>query len=234
MVDIAQESFVATSLFFTHVKSDQERAAREWKQTFVDVKRDLDLNYCYRRVMNATTVSQIQSKLWIIEELNNLNIKPDCVALLGGWYGNFLVQLLIDEYDTFLIHNFEIDEDVKSISYKFNKRHKDRKKYKCDILDVMFKTIYEKQSKNRKKFDTIINTSCEHMFHMKRFVDLNGYGLSKPTYVLQSTNSNRYDDHINCVRSAEVLAEQSGLENILYCGSKRLHDDMKRFMVIGD
>ena len=105
MVDIAQESFVATSLFFTHVKSDQERAAREWKQTFVDVKRDLDLNYCYRRVMNATTVSQIQSKLWIIEELNNLNIKPDCEALLGGWYGNFLVQLLIDEYDTFLIHN---------------------------------------------------------------------------------------------------------------------------------
>ena len=64
MVDIAQESFVATSLFFTHVKSDQERAAREWKQTFVDVERDL--NYCYRRVMNATTVSQIQSKLWII------------------------------------------------------------------------------------------------------------------------------------------------------------------------
>ena len=36
------------------------------------------------------------------------------------------------------IENFEIDKDIKNISYKLNKRYKDDKKYKISIKNIMF------------------------------------------------------------------------------------------------
>ena len=57
--------------------------------------------------------------------------------------------------------------------------------------------------------------------------------LSKPLYVLQSTDDDQYDDHINCVSGPEELAEQGGLVHIDYMGSIKLDNGMNRFMVIG-
>ena len=77
----------------------------------------------------------------------------------------------------------------------------------------------------------IINTSCEHMYHMKKFKELN-LALN-PIYILQSTNDTKYDDHINCVNSAEELIKQADLKEIYFSGSKVLDNGMTRFMVIG-
>ena len=52
-------------------------------------------------------------------------------------------------------------------------------------------------------------------------------------YVLQSTDEDKYDDHINCVRDPEELADQSSMSHIYYSGTKTLSNGMKRFMVIG-
>ena len=81
-------------------------------------------------------------------------------------------------------------------------------------------------------FDLIINTSCEHMFPMWKFRELNPQ-LNGSWYVLQSTDDDQYDDHINCVKSPGELADQAQLVDILYSGSKTLSNGMKRFMVIG-
>ena len=54
------------------------------------------------------------------------------------------VPLLLEQGVEF-IYNFEIDEDVKDIAYKFNKEHKDNDRYKCDIVNVMFKPIWRKE-----------------------------------------------------------------------------------------
>ena len=54
-----------------------------------------------------------------------------------------------------------------------------------------------------------------------------------PMYVLQSTDEDKYDDHINCVRDPEELADQSSMSHIYYSGTKTLSNGMKRFMVIG-
>ena len=83
-----------------------------------------------------------------------------------------------------------------------------------------------------KKWDLIINTSCEHMFPMWKFRELNPQ-LKSSWYVLQSTDDDQYDDHINCVKSSEELADQAQLVDILYSGSKILSNGMKRFMVVG-
>lgn len=187
--------------------------------------------YVFKRVLDSMNRSQLESKLWIIQELIKLEIKPKIVAILAGWYSQYIIPLLI-EHGVEFIYNFEIDRDAKDISYKFNKRYKDQEKYQCHITDIMFKEIWRKEE-NYGAFDVLINTSCEHMFPMRRFRELNKNLSGNPIYVLQSTNEDKYEDHINCVSGPEELAEQAELINVVYSGTKVLDNGMKRFMVIG-
>ena len=200
-----------------------------WKNTFLAAQRDSNLIHLYKRVMDAITASQLQSKLWVVNELKEIvgeNIlRPRSIALLGGWYAQFTVELLMAHLKPDLIQNFEFDEDAKNISYRFNKRYRDLEQYRCYVKDIMWEPIDGVQ------YQLIINTSCEHMFTMTRFYSLNKFKIP-PVYVLQSTDDSEWDDHINCVSSAEELIEQSKITEVLYSGEQKLDNGMKRFMVI--
>ena len=200
--------------------------AHDWKNALSSSEP-----YLLKRVLDSMNQSQLESKLWIIQELIKLEIKPKIVAILAGWYSQYIIPLLI-EHGVEFIYNFEIDRDAKDISYKFNKRYKDQEKYQCHITDIMFKEIWRKEE-NYGAFDVLINTSCEHMFPMRRFRELNKNLSGNPIYVLQSTNEDKYEDHINCVSGPEELAEQAELTNVVYSGTKVLDNGMNRFMVIG-
>ena len=69
-----------------------------------------DSPHAFDRVISSINASQLQSKLWIVNELNNLNIHQKSAALLGGWYAHFTVPLLLEQGVEF-VHNFEIDEE---------------------------------------------------------------------------------------------------------------------------
>jgi len=200
--------------------------AHDWKNALSSSEP-----YLLKRVLDSMNRSQLESKLWIIQELIKLEIKPKRVAILAGWYSQYIIPLLI-EHGVEFIYNFEIDRDAKDISYKFNKRYKDQEKYECHITDIMFKEIWRKEE-NYGAFDVLINTSCEHMFPMRRFRELNKNLSGNPIYVLQSTNEDKYEDHINCVSGPEELAEQAEFVDIMYSGTKTLDNGMERFMVIG-
>ena len=197
----------------------------DWKQTLIDVERYYP--HQLKRTLDASTPSQLESKLWVVDELFKLpdSIERLRVALLGGWFANFITPLLIDNLNASMVFNYEIDNDVKEISYKYNKRYKDSNKYQCSIKDIMMKTLEE-------DFDIIINCSCEHMYPMTKFYEWNPE-LQDPLYVLQSTDDDQYDDHINCVGSSEELIEQASIIDVLYSGTKVLSNGMNRFMVIG-
>ena len=231
MVNIAKESIVSTAMFFGYLSNNDIQAAKDWKQAFVDTERHFP--HQERALASATTISQMESKIWLVEELHELSLEAKSVCLLGGWFANYITTLLIEKINVEHVHNFEIDDDAKKISYKFNKRYKDNNQYKCDVVNVMFEPVWKKQKKTDKVFDLVINTSCEHMFPMKQFHKLNRGFLDNPVFVLQSTNENKYDDHINCVSGPDELAEQSELIDIMYSGSKVLDSGKERFMVIG-
>ena len=184
--------------------------ANDWKSVWASI--GADMNHCERRVRDASTSSQLQCKLWIINELSELMLFPKSVVLLGGWYANFIVPLLL-EHGVSYIHNFEIDPD------------------KCYLTNVMFDPVFNIKFKD--KPDMIINTSCEHMFPMTKFKQLNRGFFNDVVYVLQSTNEDKYEDHINCVSGPEELAEQAEFVDIMYSGTKVLDNGMNRFMVIG-
>ena len=201
--------------------------ARDWKNAI-----NASEGYLRKRVLDSMNESQLVSKMWLVEELSNLNVKPVNISLLAGWFAQYIVPLLYDNFESIeWIENFEMDRDIKSLAYKFNTRYKKEDKYKVSIRNVMFGNLISLSSPT---FDTVINCSCEHMYPMSKFKELKNTGVNDDAlYILQSSNDTQYDDHINCVNDADELADQANLVDILYAGKKLLPNGMTRFMVIG-
>ena len=201
--------------------------ARDWKNAI-----NASEGYLRKRVLDSMNESQLVSKMWLVEELSNLNVKPVNISLLAGWFAQYIVPLLYDNFESIeWIENFEMDRDVKSLAYKFNTRYKKEDKYKVSIKNVMFGNLISLSSPT---FDTVINCSCEHMYPMSKFKKLKNTGVDdNALYILQSSNDTQYDDHINCVNDADELADQANLIDVLYAGEKLLPNGMTRFMVIG-
>ena len=201
--------------------------AKDWKNAI-----NASEGYLRKRVADSMNESQLVSKLWLVEELSNLNVKPVNISLLAGWFAQYIVPLLYDNIKSIeWIENFEMDRDIKRVAYKFNTRYKKEDKYKVSIKNVMFGNLISLSSPT---FDTVINCSCEHMYPMSKFRELKNTGVDdNALYILQSSNDTQYDDHINCVNDADELADQANLIDILYAGEKLLPNGMTRFMVIG-
>ena len=201
--------------------------ARDWKNAI-----NASEGYLRKRVADSMNESQLVSKLWLVEELSNLNVKPVNISLLAGWFAQYIVPLLYDNIESVeWIENFEMDRDIKRVAYKFNTRYKKEDKYKVSIRNVMFGNLISLSSPT---FDTVINCSCEHMYPMSKFKKLKNTGVDdNALYILQSSNDTQYDDHINCVNDADELADQANLIDVLYAGEKLLPNGMTRFMVIG-
>ena len=237
-----------------------------------------------KRITDSMTASQVETKMWIAEEMHNLKLYPENCVVLGGWFAHILTNILIEELGVKFVMNYEIDKDIQWASFKFNRHYKENDMYRCVRKNIMCekigKTNLPKDPKNpvvaRRKpnlrgimsdyrhpdsgtgfniknfnadgaegemivsYDCIINTSCEHMFPMRKWKEINYYGLVNqrgfryaPLYILQSTNADEWEDHINCVKSADELAEQAELTDILFSGERELENGMTRFMVIG-
>jgi len=215
--------------------------ANDWKNA-ISSGVNLEVgNYQYltKRVFDSMNASQLESKLWLVETLKKLDVQPKRVALLAGWFAQYIVPLMFDTFpECEWIENFEIDQDVKEISYKFNKRYKDQVRYKMNMRDVMTKPLKYIKNPNvsippEDIYDMIINCACEHMYPMWKFRELNKTVQKNPLYILQSSDDDQYDDHINCVNSEEELIDQARIKDVMYSGSKLLSNKSTRFMVIG-
>ena len=196
--------------------------SNNWSRAWTETQKQRP--WQFKRLTNSSTTSQLQGKLWLINELQKLDLKFTKVCLIGGWFAQFITPLLFDNFKVNIIHNYDIDEDAQKISYKFNRRYKEEGKYKAIRTNTLIHPLKE-------EYDIIINTSCEHMYPMKKFRELNPN--LKAWFVLQSTNEDKFDDHINCVNNTKELAEQGELKQVLYEGQLTLDNGMTRFMVIG-
>ena len=90
--------------------------AHDWKNAISATESE---SYLLKRVTDSMNRSQLESKLWVVRELSELMLFPKSVVLLGGWYANFMAPLLF-QHGVSYITNFDLDPDVKRISYKFN------------------------------------------------------------------------------------------------------------------
>ena len=196
--------------------------SNNWSRAWTETQKQRP--WQFKRLTSSSTTSQLQGKLWLINELQKLDLKFTKVCLVGGWFAQLITPLLFDNFKVDIIHNYDIDEDAQLISYKFNRRYKELGKYKAIRTNTLIHPLKE-------EYDLVINTSCEHMYPMKKLREYNPD--LKSWFVLQSTNETKFKDHINCVNSTKELAEQGELKQILYEGQLTLDNGMTRFMVIG-
>lgn len=191
---------------------------------------DKDRPWAFPRLTNSLTISQIQSKFWLKEELSKIQVGFDNVTVVGGWYCHILSMILFDELEAKYVCNYDIDRDAKAISYQFNKRYKDAGKFQASQKNIFLSGLEGWQT-SKGKIDLVVNTSCEHMYHMSKLKEK--HFNDNQLFVLQSTDCEDYDDHINCVSGPNELSEQAGLVDVYYSGTKVLDNGMNRFMVIG-
>jgi hypothetical protein len=192
-------------------------------------------NDCFSR-------GQLQSKLWLVKELEDCKINLGTVFLCAGWYATLATMLFESNIKVDKVRSFDIDPSCVNIAEVFNKswfvNQWQFKSITQDIMDIDYNTHtwhYWSNANNRMSYpvtdspDTIINTSCEHIANFDEWYAKVPNGK---LVVLQSNNYYEVDEHVNCVDSIEEFAVKAPMNNILYSGDLEL-DKYTRFMLIG-
>ena len=186
----------------------------------------------YKDFAYSIRKNQWESKTWLMERLAVINNKENPIIwVLGSWYGSVIVPLISHYIPDFKqIHLFDYDKEVFEICHTLHQRWNNKiVRHNCD---VNFEFSHFKYYSDNELPDIIINTSCEHMYHM---IDLE---IPKQD-VLCAFQSNNFDlepAHINISPDIDDFKEKCGLYFIEYEGEMPFHDeedDYKRFLLIG-
>jgi hypothetical protein len=173
---------------------------------------------------------QIQSKIWLCEQLEPYIPKKARTAILGSWYNVMGFMLLTRQPDLYqLIVGVDIDPAVKPIAEKINNgwivEKNIIKNITSDVNDF-----------NLQSFNLVINCSPEHMENNQWFKNI----VPGTTVCIQSSNVVVGDDEVwKCVnpnRSLEELTAKYPLSTHLFSDTKEIrYDDSgyDRFMLIG-
>jgi hypothetical protein len=201
-------------------------------------------------IYDAMSRSQIKSKIWLIEELENVRqqlLDPvyKQVVVMAGWFGQ--LKTIYDKKLTYRkMRIVELDKSACETSdYIFNLAELENYKVKSVNADINNLTLhkngyewdvenFKENTKYSEKFlpDVIINTSAEHMteewFNQIRFKELE----SNPIVAIQSNNLFEIPEHVNCVHSVDHMKKKFPMKEILFEGELQLKG-YKRVMLIG-
>lgn len=185
---------------------------------------------------------QLQSKKWLIRQLQKLNVDLGIVFLCAGWYATLATMIFESGIKVEEIRSFDIDPDCAEIAEIFNKLWLiDKWRFKAiteDIHNINFTTHrWRSWSESKQEYskwisnspDTIINTSCEHIRDFTEWYNKIPQGK---LVILQTNNYFEIEEHVNCSKTLEDFAAQTPMTNVLYHGELEL-PKYKRFMRIG-
>ena len=185
---------------------------------------------------------QLQSKLWLVQELQKLNVDLGTVYLCAGWYATLATMLFESKCSIDKIRSFDMDPSCAAIAEIFNKKYLMQDwKYKAvtqDILDI----DYVEHSYNTLRSDgtecplvdwpdTVINTSCEHFNHHELSIWWRSIPKGK-LVVIQSNNYKKIKEHLGCVNNISQFAELTPMRELLYAGQMKF-ENYTRYMRIG-
>ena len=191
--------------------------------------------------LDCLSRGQLESKKWLVKELVNIDdLHLGNVCLCAGWYAT-AIPLIVEagiEFD--LIRSFDLDPSVWKIAEVFNKDLLiDGWKFKAQTADInkldFAVTRFETERSDgtleflKVSFDTIVNTSCEHIEGFSSWYNKIPAGK---LMILQSNNYFEIDEHVNCSESLDAFAKQTPMSQVLYQGELEL-EKYTRYMRIG-
>lgn len=156
---------------------------------------------------DAFSSGQIQSKLWLCEELEKLFDQIDVIYVYGGWYGvlPFLIRTR-NNIKVQKIRSFDLDPYCEYAADTLNENWK--------WQDWQFKSITQDcNTVDPSEADLIINTSTEH-FRSRDW----WHNIPKGKFVVLQSNNMSHDDHVESFDSAHEFLIEYPMSEILYTG----------------
>ena len=169
-------------------------------------------------ILTSLGKNQQTCKKWLIKELLHVSLrmkfKPfNKISIVGGWYGNVLIPLIQKHLTYEEIRFYDIDPETIRLAKSF--------------LHIEGEISFRTQDATTAHFsghqNLVINTSAEHMAPLT---------VDKSLMCIQSNNYREIEEHVNCVDSADELAEMYRINKIYYTGQLDM-GNYTRFMAIG-
>jgi hypothetical protein len=181
----------------------------------------------YHNISQALGHRQVACKTWLRDEiLACFGGTFDTVWVVGGWYG-VLPAILFDDprYRIGKIVSFDLDPDCAAVALAVNRGPVEEGRFEARTGDM-----YELDYNGTAPPDLVINTSCEHIPDVRRWLDRLPAGTA---VVLQSNDYFDEPEHINCVNTLAEFVDQAGLSKIAFSGVLETKK-YARFMLIGN
>lgn len=185
---------------------------------WMDAVRNSDDRY---RTLESFWKGQINSKVWLVEALEELNINsPQTIAIHGGWNGLLASLLFNSNLNIKHITSVDIDPKCKETATTVNKRQEMQGRFTAETADMCTYTAFA---------DIVINTSCEHITQEQYNEWLERQQNS--LIVLQSNNYFELQEHVRCANNLEEFVSQSNIKP-LFKGTLET-PKYTRYMIIG-
>ena len=141
-------------------------------------------NFNPKEMMDAFSNGQLNSKLWLIDIVKELDLPLGKVWTLCGWIGTLAYLMFIhkDRLSLASVRSFDIDSTCHELADTMNRAYVvDGWKFKATTMDVnllqyddfTYDTIKRDGTVQSifESADTVINTSCEHIQNFKEWYD---------------------------------------------------------------
>lgn len=183
---------------------------------------------------------QLESKLWLVNELQKLDVELGTVFLCAGWYGTLATMMFESNIKLDKIVSFDIDPTVRKIAEIFNKPWVSKgwqfKAVTQNIHEIRFEEhvydVVKSDGTTETLWDTpntVINTSTEHIEDFDKWYSKIPNGT---LVVMQNNDYFEIEEHVNCSSSLEEFAQKTPMSTELFSGSLNLKK-YNRWMRIG-
>jgi hypothetical protein len=181
------------------------------------------ISICYDAFSNG----QIESKIWLCEELEKLNLPTNStIWLLAGWYA-ITAFLLLSRNNMSIKHirSFDIDPECQPVADKINNN--------WEIQEWKFKAFTKDCNRlDYNEYPTIvINTSTEHFDSVEWFEN-----IPEGTLVCLQGNDMNHEDHTSEFKNLDEFVKTFSMTDLIYVGEREFSYPswkFKRFMLIG-
>lgn len=172
------------------------------------------------RTLDAFWKGQINSKVWLIDNLVKFVKEPVNIDIHGGWVGVLASLMFQSSMPIRSIRSVDIDESCKETATLMNSLEHISGKFNAITADMCSVEI---------NADVVINTSCEHISQSQYETWL----AHVPNHSLIIVQSNNYKikEHIRTAESIDMFIQQSKL--IVEWADKLELPLYTRFMIVG-
>ena len=153
-----------------------------------------------KRTLDAFWRGQMQSKEWLIENLQPLVNSPSRIDIHGGWVGVLASMIFQSKIPTRYICSVDIDPTCEPIATMMNKHEE---------IDGKFRAITGDMCTVPVSGNVIVNTSCEHITQEQYETWL--ARLPKDSIVVLQSNNYDIPEHVRIAQTLEEFKKQSHL-----------------------